>query len=297
MFDPSVTLGAAEASEAGRFWADVLLSGPMLWSAAIALACLIALGGGLMTLNRLHRRRAVGSPTLDADGTATIEFALVTPILLFFGLVLTQTTMLMAGHIFVNYSAYAAARSAIVQIPSDYADDAANWYTGGTGNTKHARIRRAAIFAVAPVGGELESGGGSVDADEFVESLRTYYRMNGDTEPRWLDTLTADRLRYAAENTTVTVMTPVVDHDNHTIEYEPISPGGRHYFEARDPVTTQVVHRLNLGVPYVNRIFADGAHDDAGGRYITLTADYTLTLEGIRDELPPDPTPATPRSP
>jgi len=119
--------------------------------------------------------------------------------------------------------------------------------------------------------------------------------MNGDEPPRWLDTLAGDRLRYAARHTAITVMTPVVDGGAHEMVYEPIEAGERHVFEARDPVTVRVDHRLNLGVPYVNRIFADGSHTGSAGRYIEMDADYTLPLEGIRDELPPQPT--VPRTP
>jgi hypothetical protein len=293
-------LGSVEGPAGGRFWAQVLLSPTAVWCLLTAIGCLAVLAAGLLMLRRSHRPLARRSPVRSNDGTATIEFALVTPILLFFALVLTQTTMLMAGHIFVNYSAFAATRSAIVQIPADYSDDGANHFTAAEGRTKHDAIKRAAVFAVAPVSGERSGGGGSVDADQFVASLRSYYSDHGSDPPRWLDTLAGDRLRYASRNTAITVITPQVDHNNRIIEYNAIGPEAnpprmQHTFQPRDPVTVRVDHRLSLGVPYVNRIFADGEHDSGGGRYIEMRADYTLPLEGIRDELPPEPN--VPRTP
>ena len=69
----------------------------------------------LARLGRSQRR-----PSGPSQGTATIEFALVMPIMLFLILLLAQTTFVMAGNLFVHYAAFAATRSAIVYIPADY---------------------------------------------------------------------------------------------------------------------------------------------------------------------------------
>lgn len=272
------------------FWRDLLTAPSTIAFLALALACLAAATLAVLALGRLHRARRRPNPMAEADGTATIEFALVTPIILFFALALAQTTMLLAGHIVVHYSAFAAVRSAIVQIPTDYADDSANVYTASSDRTKHNAIRRAAIFAAVPISGERRTTSSNIGVEQFVQSMRDFYQMNNAEEPRWLDTLLADRLRYAAENTAVLVMRPQVDGEARDVDFEPIEIGQQYQFQARDPVTVRVLHRFNLGVPYVNRVFADAAHDDMPGRYIELQADYTLTLEGRRDELPPQPT-------
>ena len=56
---------------------------------------------------------------LDDRGTVTIELVLVIPVVLFFSLLLVQVMLLMTANHFVHYAAYAAVRSAIVQIPVD----------------------------------------------------------------------------------------------------------------------------------------------------------------------------------
>jgi len=96
-------LGATEGDTSSRFWEQVLFSPTALWCVLTATGCLAVIAVGLLALRRAHRALPRQNPLRSADGTATIEFALVTPILLFFALVLTQTTMLMGGHIFVNY--------------------------------------------------------------------------------------------------------------------------------------------------------------------------------------------------
>ena len=90
------------------------------------------------------------------NGTATMEFVLVFPILLFFSLLLAQTTLLAGANAFIHYAAFAATRSAIVQIPTGYApDESPNVIINADGHTKHDIIRRAAVFALVPVSGRL----------------------------------------------------------------------------------------------------------------------------------------------
>jgi len=249
--------------------------------------CLIGLAFGLYRLRKAHRHERSTNPVTDADGTATIEFALVFPILLFMMLVLSQTTFLMAGNIFVHYSAFAATRSAIVQIPTDYADDEPNIYTASFGSTKHDLIWRSAVFAVAPVSGEQTSSASSVQADQFVQGLRDFYQAYNRDAPAWVDNLAGDRLRYAADNTLITVMVPEVT--GQTVSYSEISEGSTHEFQPRDPITVRVTHRYALDVPYVGAVYTDGR--TAGGqRYHLMGARYTLTNEGVVDQLPPQPT-------
>ena len=256
--------------------------------AVIIVACSIAVAAGAIGLVVLHRGASRARPLRDEDGTATIEFALVFPILLFLILVLAQTTFLMGGNIFVHYSAFAATRSAIVQIPTEYFDDKANTYTAADGRTKHDLIWRSAVFAVMPVAGESASSTTDVAADQFVQGLRRYYEAYGKNEPAWIDALAAGRARYAAENTRITVMTPEVQPD-HSVTYREIPDGSSYAFKARDPITVAVTHRFALGVPYVSRLYADGQQPGGKGRYTTMSARYTLTNEGVRDELPPKP--------
>ena len=70
---------------------------------------------------------------------------------------------------------------------------------------------------------------------------------------------------------------------------------GTHRFTAKDPITARVTHDLALTVPLAGYVFADGRLDGPGGFYTTVSAHYTLTNEGIDDQLPP--LPALPRMP
>ncbi len=223
------------------------------------------------------------------EGTATVEFALVTPIVLFMSLVLLQVMLLMTGHIFVNYAAFAAVRAAITTIPYVTDGEPGNVYVGGSTLGKHEAIRRAAVFAVMPVSGRLDTTG-TISPDAFVSGLEEYYAAAGQSKPRWIDTLAADRLRYADANTQVEVC-ELTAHDDGTITISPIGTGAEHTFAPHDPITVRVSHRFSLTVPYVRRIFADDEHSGGSGYglYTVMSAQYTLTNEGIDKLLPPTP--------
>ena len=223
-------------------------------------------------------------------GTATIEFCMVFPIVLFLILILVQATLLMVGNQFVHYAAFAATRSAIVYIPADLTDQ------GGTGRNsisltegtpKYDAIRASAYYAVMPVCGKLDTSNEPLNTDEFIAGLRDHFASYGQDAPRWVDTLTAARLRYAAEYTDIQIMRAVVtDRD---VDFEEIFPGDDP-FGPREAITVRIEHRLNLSVPYVRGIFADGEHPDGRGKYALVTAHYTLTNEGVNPDLPDKPT-------
>jgi Flp pilus assembly protein TadG len=228
-------------------------------------------------------------------GTATVEFALVTPIALFLSLILLQVMLLMTGHIFVNYAAFAAVRSAITTIPYVTESEPGNLYVSGSTLGKHEAIRRAAVFAVMPVSGRLDSTG-AISAEAFVSGLQSYFEASSQTTPRWVQSLAGDRLRYADANTRVEVCTTEALEDG-SVTITPISQGVEHLFAPQDPITVRVTHRFSLSVPYVRRIFADDKHSGGSGYglYTLMSAQYTLTNEGIAKTLPP--TPALDRDP
>jgi Flp pilus assembly protein TadG len=277
-------------AQSDGLWARVLTSDLSLLCYGVMIVCVVGLALGVRLLRRVHRGRSAGHPLTDTDGTATIEFALVVPFLLFIMLVLTQTTLLMGGNIFVHYSAYAATRTAIVQIPAEYADDPANRYTAAPGRRKHDAIRRAAALAVVPVAGRQSSSETPVRADEFVAGLRQHYAAYGRDEPNWIENFAAKRMRYAIDHTQIIVYLTEAAPDEPSVHFREISEGSAYRFEARDAISVRVLHRLNLPVPYANRIFATGRHELGTGRYRLVTARYTMTNEGVRDEMPPTPT-------
>ena len=223
------------------------------------------------------------------SGTATVEFCMVVPVVLFLCLVLVQSTLLMVGNQFVNYAAFAAARSAIVYIPQDYTatGEPRNTIVPQTGKLKFDAIRAAAYLAVAPVCGKREDSVDSLLTDDFVAGLGDYYANYGQDAPRWVETLAAARLRYAAANTDVRVMYTLITRGE--VEQFDTEPEGYYTFGPHEAVTVRIEHKLNLSVPYVRGLFADGEHGDGRGSYALVTAQYTLTNEGVDPDLPGPP--------
>jgi len=213
---------------------------------------------------------------------------MVFPIVMFLVLILVQVTLLMVGNQFVHYAAFAATRSAIVYIPADYSDDGEgpDVIQPGEGSAKFDAIRASAYLALVPVSGRLDKNS-EVTTDAFVAALHDYFASYSQDSPRWVDSLAADRLRYAAANTTVEVMETVVSDQE--VDTFPIAPGEHFTFGPRDAITVRVEHRLNLSVPYVRGIFADGEHPDGRGKYTEVSAQYTLTNEGVSPDLPGPP--------
>ncbi len=278
--------GTQALSHPETFWAAYLTSDLTLFCAAVAAGCVAMLAIGLRALRRAH----AGRPPADRAGqrgTATIEFALVAPILLFLMLLLAQTAMLMSGNLFVHYAAFAANRSAVVQIPRDLPTEPANAYYHEFGGVKHDAIWRAAVYALAPVGSRAGGSGQDVDTDLYVEGLTALYEGYGRTPPAWIERIAADRLAYAADTTEMTVRKVRVLQD-HTVEYEEIGLGESATFSTHETISVRVRHELALGVPYVSSLYRDGEND--GGDYRTLVAHYMLSNEGMRDALPPQPT-------
>jgi len=228
---------------------------------------------------RKHRREIAA---------ATIEFVLVMPIVLFLILVLIQTALLMAGQLYVHYAAFAATRAAIVQITRDLPDNGepANWIDPMAGSVKFDAIRHAAWLGVMPVSGRDDTD--EIDASEFADALREHFESLGQTAPRWVDTLVADRLGYAAEFTEIELFG--VRNVSDTVVYDPVNVGP-YRLGAKDAVAVRLVHRFNLSVPYVRGIFADDYHETKFGRsaYTEVAALYVLNLEGVSADLPDEP--------
>jgi hypothetical protein len=289
--NPSVTIAQGWLGEA-------LSSDLTLTCAAIFLVSLIVITFLIRAMARLGKpqriaRQANGQTSSlaallkDDRGTTSIEFALVFPMLLFFSLLLTQTMMLMAGNMYTHYSAFIATRQAIMEIPRDAIDDGgleANIYTEG--GDKHEAIRKAAYLALLPIAGQ--EGSGSGQGRDVESAIERFYDMYDRDAPAWVESMVAAKVSYAERHTTIEVLeTRIIDQD--TVEFDSL-PGGDYRFGARDPITVRVMHKINLGVPIVSRIFSDGEHDGKGpGRYTQVAARFTLTNEGVPVPLPEKP--------
>lgn len=236
----------------------------------------------------------------DHSGSATLELVLVLPFLLFLILLLAQTTWAMVGNFQIYYSAYAATRTAIVQIPCDYSltnGEGSNVYTADPNFPKYANIHRAAVIAVASVGGnnpDVQQPAGSIlNIDALINGISDMYTAYNKTAPNWVTNgVLANRLRYADANTEITVSQINLNSPTDYTSSE-ITKGNTATFGPKDQVTVQVTHNLDLSVPFARRLFAQYAVGNS--MYRVISAQYTLTNEGIDTKLPP--LPSIPRIP
>ena len=275
------------------WWWQTLMSKPSL--PAVVLTGVIALVFMAVVMRRLGAAsRPVSTPAeqrglvRNTHATATIEFVLVFPIVLFVALLVAQSTLLMGGNIFIHYSAFAATRAAIVQVPTVNEEEECNQVIDAIGHAKHDAIRRAAALALLPVAGRLEN---SVNASGLVDGLNAHYDAYQKPRPNWINSLIAKRYAYVEANTDIKLFAIEIDKadPNHPI-VNFIDPPAT--FGPRDPITVRVSHRLSLTVPYVSIFYADDKHapETGTGRYANVEAQYTLTNEGVLDALPPRPT-------
>ena len=288
----------------------------------VALAALLTLG---IVLTLWRWWVAVGAATLRAhpvgrwrrlaadDGTATIEFTLVFPILLVMILALIQTTLAFTGNLFVHYAAFAAARAAIVEVPRDLGAAERRNVVAATNSQKRENIRGVAAFALMPVSGPGDTGGGLPGNRPVGTVVDALYQAENLATPRWSESIVDRRLAYAFDHTDVELQALAGTGINELNPTGPINANGvrrlnagndfsvvvsprgtndiRYRYGPRDPIRVIVRHRFHLSVPFVGRLFGNGTHNVAGttAPYRLLTGDFALTNEGIVTELPDKP--------
>ena len=256
------------------------ISSPLIW---LFIACLV---GVLFCVIFLFRSSNFRMQKMTCQqGSTTLEFVLIIPMLLFCALTLAQTTLVMGGNIFVHYAAFAATRRAITTVPMvdvNSPNSESRNYVLLPDGWKAEYIRQAAVFALLPVAGRLQDSPTST-SQALVEGFRSYYTALNQTPPKWIDGFLAQRLAYANAHTSITLSRAVTqsETDLQWIELKE----GFHQFGPREPITVQVEHQLHLAVPYVWPMFADST--DA--KHTLVKAFYTLNNEGIDTELPPSP--------
>jgi hypothetical protein len=282
------------ASGAGGWMAQAMRHRTFVIAAGIFLAS----GLGLVAI--CHVMYQAGAPYRNTRrsecGSVTIEFAIALPIALMLVLLMTQAALLMGGNICVHYAAYCAARSAIVQIPSDLSSAEPPNVLDAPGAAKMDSIRDAAIWALMPVScsnRDYPSGddGGLASG---VRSFMTYYgstglTTGGSTGGGWYDradlpTYLGRKRAYAEDHTEIT-MYERTETDG-TAEYLEIEYP--HVYEPRDEIRVEVKHTLYLSVPYAARVLAavEGGTKlgFAPGEYgMEITARVSLTNEGVAD--------------
>jgi Flp pilus assembly pilin Flp len=272
-----------------------------LWGGSMPGLWLLFCGCGLVLviLGRTVWRDRVGLRVLarrlrGERGTATIEFALVTPLLAMVFLTMLQTMLVMTGNFFVHYAAAVAARSAIVSIPLDLADDGAemaNEVYPTDGSPKYQAIRRSAVLAVMPVAGRLGGGAPGAGGGSLASELATHYEAYSQPSPRWVENFVDARMAYADVHTRVELWVVNTPEDSAEVTFDRIAPAAGYEFAPREPVAVSVEHRLNLSIPYARAFFSDGTHRTADGEtaYTDVAARSLLHNQGIDTALPPEP--------
>jgi hypothetical protein len=261
------------ASSASEWLPRALASSGVVKYAAITMALTATLFVVCYVIVRIGARARTRDRS--QDGGAIVEFAMVLPIAVGLVLLLAQSSFLMVGHLCVQYSAYCAARAAIVAIPDDlaqYGGEAQNYVDPDPNNSiKQGRILRAAVWAVMPVScGIAEQSEAS--KPELVNGIGDFFTSYGEPTPRWVETKLQRKWQYAMDHTFVELAPPIA---------------GDVYGEAED-IQVSVAHTFYLSVPIARTIFAaldDGVELDIGnGEYgLRMQATCTLTNEGVQD--------------
>jgi hypothetical protein len=262
---------AAGACTAG--WLGPALRDPMtIRHGAVALGSLAALYVLAGMMWRMGRARKRSGP---ADGTAAIEFVLLFPIALCVALVMMQSMLLVTGNIVVHYAGYAAARAAIVHVPErDVYEEPRNVVADPDYSGKWLRIRLAAVEALKGVSAGARGDWGPVpddagDGQAMEEGYDRFYALYDRPTPRWVRTMLANKWDYALAHTEVTLIEPAV--------------GG--VYGDHEDLTVTVRHQLYLSVPYAKRLFGRELYGGSGHYAAEATATYTLTNQGVEDQI------------
>lgn len=243
-----------------------------LW---VGLGCVVLLAGLVAWLLRHGIRRRLAPEA----GTAIIEFALLLPIVLFIGLVLIQSSLLMGGFVSVNYASYAAARSAIVMVPANTLAEPRNIVSdtiGPGGSAKVDRVWQAALWPLLPTGdgGYHATGSGS---STLTDGLDTMLGAYGRQLPAWASDRLSRKLAYVRDHTQVELAPPLQ---------------GDVYGDNED-LRVEVRHDLFLSIPYAAMFFAEidssrGVSMGSGKYAVTVTVNCRLPNEGRSTEIMDD---------
>jgi hypothetical protein len=291
---------ATPSGFSGSLIGKALASGQFRMFLAIDGGSAIALGLGWSVCWQVGReyRLKTRNKTCSQDGSAILEFALLLPIMLFFALLMVQSSLLMGGYLCVNYAAFCSARSAAVYIPANLsnttgqeslADDVEgpnNINLGSPARSlKLGHIRSAAVWATMPI------SNGNYDeiasrADVLTSELQNFFQQNGQARPRWLQgDYLGKKLAYAEQYTTVTL----TDADGTDLADQ--AGNGFYRYGEHEDIHLVITHNLYLAVPYANWLMwkldgAKSAGDEGEGRYaLEVRVSCTLTNEGTSDTI------------
>ena len=317
-------------STGGIVWLAVQASGQMPeWARAgafspLALRCLaiivvgvILLAAVAMILLRVRRTRLAGPRGFHADqrASAAIEMALLFPFALMIFLVIIQATLLFNANMVVHYSAYAAARMAIVVVPLEMDDEGLRLVWPPETETKTSGklelIRRAAVLALVPISASLRSGAPDQTGETVSDETSRVFGYFSAKDQGWMHRVKA-QYDYANLYTKIELAKPAhwmdgdPDNDcpyahqhrdqwtNWGWTYVPYCP----FYHRIPPIWdywywedlhVRVTYPFLLEIPYASRFLGDPFQipDRQGAQYAsTIRVMVTLSNEG-GPELPP----------
>ena len=294
-------LAQLQTTPPSDWWWTTLTSGPAMWLlgfAGVCLALLLYLGVRLRAVSSQVRKAPVKQRLADDSGVAMVEFVLVTPILLIVTLLLIQTMLVFTGLFYVQYAAFAAARTAIVHIPTN-ADLPPNEID--VSGEKTGQIIGSAMIALMPISGRENTADTQIleIGPQVVQAYSEMYSELGKSEPGWVNNLLTERLYYAINHTEVGIgkMTPAGEE---TIRFESIS--GPTTFSPKEAIAIRVRHEFALSIPLASRVFSavsdsgtyspasrDSENPGPPGQWTAIQAVAILTNEGIDRRLPQAP--------
>lgn len=273
----AVLAGAWAWAARGHGWfADFLrdryaIAGTLMFT--FCLAVILAGWAVLWRLGRQQRLRGKGAQDSQA-GTAVPEFVLVLPFLFWIMLIMVQSMLMVAGNLAVHYASYIAARTAIVQVPSEPNGlETRNLVVDPS--MKRENVRQAAVNALVGVSASDSGAGGAGGGDTAAvqAGLNGFFQQSGKGVPAWVGNYYQAKYDYANRYTQATLSGPVAppaygDHED---------------------LTVRVNHTFYLSVPYARSVFCwipDFAHPiDNGGYGIDMDATCTLTNQGVVDKI------------
>ena len=293
-------LAQFDTAQTSNWWWSTLTSGPAMWLlgfAVLFLALLLYLGYRLRAVSAMTRRVPVRQRLSDDSGVAMIEFVLVTPILLIVTLLLIQTMLVFTGLFYVQYAAFAAVRTAIVQIPS-VSTEPSNELVSSQSSDKFQAIQSAAVLAVLPVSGR--ESGSSVASSELISGIGEVFSAQGRSQPNWVGEMLGERLNYATNHTEVTVERVSGEDESESVVFSPVS--GYATFSPKEAIAVRVRHEFALSIPLASRVFSavgeSGSYSPASrnsdspgppGQWTLIESRAILTNEGIDRRLPEAP--------
>ncbi len=253
--------------------AAVFAGGKLVWSFG---AALLRFARG----SRSRRRLALGN-----QGQAMTEFAISFPIVLITTLILMQLALMYQAKNVVTYAAFAAARAAVVYIPSDLGGEAKH-AINIDGGEKIDKIQQAAAMACIPISprASVVLGGLPFVGDIINNAFSAFSQMMSafGIAGEYVDSALQ---RFAFSTFATQVVLYKADENGYQEQTGEVSWN----WPTENDVGVMVRHRFYLSIPLVNRFIGEDWSIlsippffslSLPGQYTFIRATSVLPLEG-----------------